>query len=944
MVVMWSWKGHWEILCLIIQITTCLTSDQSLEDFIVSLSLKNAGYQDFRLSTIHDACITTNSSSLDVLHKRGSVNEDIELEVPAFGENLYIRARSVRSVLHPRAEVLVTRGDHEHVWTGIHPDCFLSGEVTSHNGTVTLAYCDGVTGLISTPRHLYRVDSVPGHLQSTDKQTGVTSNILISRKNNTRELSSQDRGDDTVARGQLGQYSTLHKKAVPSHDITIETAVFTDAPFTKLMGTNDTAKRLELMILKYNMVQMEWSRSQMLGYNVTIQIKYINFYETDPSWYKVSGDNYAGLLGTFCTGTQHLPHDHVFMHTGHHGKGLLGTSYQSRVCHPLYRCGYESSHDVITYIATAHETGHVLGMYHDADRGCKPPNVGVMGGYGAGWSTCSRNDMDAFLSSGHTPCLWREDVPLTNVTTPLQSISLKTHLLGQMNTPDEVCEILHETGFRFRKYPHLDVCQLFTCVDMNKGPLYGRMFKHNNNIPGQYCDDGKICFKNGCNTWDHAKEYNLTVQAGGWSQWSAWVPCTRTCGTGLTYRTRSCTNPPPKNHATCVGNSYQASTCSTRPCDGDSENKPTLIKQRASETCSRLIAAGHINGSLHQPTGVRYNNEAETFLTPVLGQCEVQCDPVSGYKVPSFTRFGLMPDGTPCDTTAENTWDKDNWPRRSGMHGRCLQGFCTKFDCEGKTGNKVFDACGVCGGDNSTCHYYGGVYTDVLAKGDRETIAVLPTGAYNIQFWVEYTHTHQTFVEIWSKDGLPVLASYVVSSWIFNDLANPVEFDGTYWYFLFYRQYLYTKGPITSPAIIKAFQHLSNHTTGIHYAYSVPLSVSSCSNVCQNGGAWNQTLCSCDCPSHFYGPTCSSRCNKYCLNGAPLDERTCHCTCNERQTGGTCHCKPLYSGKECRSCVTMLDCTTHGSFNMDTCQCECQPGYTGNTCETDENHAGHLVG
>ncbi|EDO46870.1 predicted protein, partial [Nematostella vectensis] len=54
---------------------------------------------------------------------------------------------------------------------------------------------------------------------------------------------------------------------------------------------------------------------------------------------------------------------------------------------------------------------------------------------------------------------------------------------------------------------------------------------------------------------------------GDWTEWSSWSYCNRPCGTGYENRTRSCTNPPPKyGGKDCEGEDHQAKTCNTDPC------------------------------------------------------------------------------------------------------------------------------------------------------------------------------------------------------------------------------------------------------------------------------------------------------------------------------------------------------------------------------------------
>ncbi|XP_038666358.1 SCO-spondin [Scyliorhinus canicula] len=57
---------------------------------------------------------------------------------------------------------------------------------------------------------------------------------------------------------------------------------------------------------------------------------------------------------------------------------------------------------------------------------------------------------------------------------------------------------------------------------------------------------------------------------GGWSSWSPWSTCDRSCGGGKSLRMRSCTDPPPKNGGRhCPGERFEVTICNVQPCDAD---------------------------------------------------------------------------------------------------------------------------------------------------------------------------------------------------------------------------------------------------------------------------------------------------------------------------------------------------------------------------------------
>ncbi|XP_061171858.1 uncharacterized protein LOC133181356 [Saccostrea echinata] len=66
---------------------------------------------------------------------------------------------------------------------------------------------------------------------------------------------------------------------------------------------------------------------------------------------------------------------------------------------------------------------------------------------------------------------------------------------------------------------------------------------------------------------------------GGWSSWSVWSPCTKTCGSGTRTRNRDCNNPVPSNGGNmCPGDPTEFQACNPTAC-------PTVAQGTYVQTC-----------------------------------------------------------------------------------------------------------------------------------------------------------------------------------------------------------------------------------------------------------------------------------------------------------------------------------------------------------------------
>ncbi|KAL6479830.1 hypothetical protein MHYP_G00108630 [Metynnis hypsauchen] len=391
-------------------------------------------------------------------------------------------------------------------------------------------------------------------------------------------------------------------------------------------------------------------------------------------------------------------HDHaIFLTRQEFGPtGMQGYAPVTGMCHPVRSCTLNHEDGFSSAFVVAHETGHVLGMEHDG-QGNRCGDEVQMGSIMAPlvqaafhrfhWSRCSQQELGRYLHS--YDCL--RDDPFEHTWEELPQLP------GLHYSMNEQCRFDFGTGYMMcTAYRTYDPCKQLWCAHPDN-PFFCKT-KKGPPIDGTMCGDGKHCFKGHC-VW---LTPDIIKQDGNWGIWSEFGACSRPCGRGIQFRTRSCDNPHPANGGrTCTGSNYQFRMCNTQDCEDP-------YKDYRAELCSMMDSKFEYHNSRHHWLPYEHPDPKQ--------RCSLYCKSKETRVVVNMQE--LVEPGIRCSY-------KD-------PYSVCVYGECEKVGCDNVVGSGLQeDKCGVCGGDGSKCKTHKFNFTFSDKKGVIKVLEV-PRGARHL--------------------------------------------------------------------------------------------------------------------------------------------------------------------------------------------------------------------
>ncbi|XP_030305863.1 A disintegrin and metalloproteinase with thrombospondin motifs 3 [Calypte anna] len=684
------------------------------------------------------------SNILSASHQRRWTREvsqsprQLYFNVTAFGREFHLRLKPNARLVAPRAVVewyedSVQTGSgggggntsrsaspaerlwkREPLWT----NCAYVGDITDIPGaSVAISNCDGLAGMIRTDKDEYFIEPLERGKQEEEEKGRIH---MVYRRSAVMQHPT-DLLPDVHREGSLldvlGGLSSLHSHLEQQLNQTLRRrrhAGDADYNIEVLLGVDDSVVRfhgkehVQNYLLTLMNIVNEIYHDESLGVHINVVLVRMIMLGYAKSISLIERGNPSRSLENVCRWAYQQQksdpghsehHDHaIFLTRQDFGPaGMQGYAPVTGMCHPVRSCTLNHEDGFSSAFVVAHETGHVLGMEHDG-QGNRCGDETAMGSVMAPlvqaafhryhWSRCSGQELKRYIHS--YDCLL--DDPFEHDWPKLPELP------GINYSMDEQCRFDFGVGYKMcTAFRTFDPCKQLWCSHPDN-PYFCKT-KKGPPLDGTECAPGKWCYKGHC-MW---KNVNQLKQDGNWGPWTKFGSCSRTCGTGVRFRTRQCNNPMPINGGEdCAGVNFEFQLCNTEEC-------PKHFEDFRAQQCQQRNSHFEYQSSKHHWLPYEHPDSNK--------RCHLYCQSKETGDVAYMKQ--LAHDGTRCSY-------KD-------PYSICVRGECVKVGCDKEIGsNKAEDKCGVCGGDNSHCRTVKGTFTRTPKKLGYLKMFDIPPGARHV--------------------------------------------------------------------------------------------------------------------------------------------------------------------------------------------------------------------
>ncbi|XP_013791189.2 A disintegrin and metalloproteinase with thrombospondin motifs 18-like, partial [Limulus polyphemus] len=333
----------------------------------------------------------------------------------------------------------------------------------------------------------------------------------------------------------------------------------------------------------------------------------------------------------------------------------------------------------------------------------------------------------------------------------------------QFGTRSKLCKLYHEKNDVLQEH---NVCKSLWCQKRGRECATNFMPA----AEGTSCGRNMWCRRGRCVVVD---TNGIRPVNGGWGFFSAWSPCSKTCGGGIAFKQRYCDRPKPRNFGrNCQGKDRVYQVCNQEPC---LQRSADLQAEQCQTFNNRTFS------------GKRFLWEPYDKDLGALYRCKIYCTPQKADI--SLVLSTKLSDGVSC---------------KPGFSAVCVDGECKKVGCDGIIDSMVQpDVCGICDGDNSTCRLIAGQLKIQRNISGYYTIAQIPKHARSIK--ISEVNESPSYLALRNLIGHYYITGHWTIDWPGRYRVAATEFLYRRWYKQ--PESLQAEGPTNEDLIVEALLH-----------------------------------------------------------------------------------------------------------------------------------------